>query len=125
MLCGSAYKNIGIEPLLDAVLLYLPTPKARNDNYNCFDKHLSARAFKIIHDKQKGAITFFRIYSGELTKNQKIFNIPKNTAEQTSKIYATFADDYKEIEKLGKGNIAAVTGLKVCISFRFLDNMLF
>ncbi|KAI4468846.1 translation elongation factor g-related [Holotrichia oblita] len=120
--CGSAYKNIGIEPLLDAVLLYLPNPNARNNTYSCFGATLSARAFKITHDKQKGAITFFRIYTGEMVKGQKIFNIPKNFAEQTSKLYLTFADEFRETETIAQGNIAAVTGLKHTQSGDLISN---
>ncbi|KRT78325.1 hypothetical protein AMK59_7290, partial [Oryctes borbonicus] len=120
--CGSAYKNIGIEPLLDAILLYLPNPRERDDIYECFGKDLSARAFKIIHDKQKGAVTFFRIYSGEIVKGQKIFNIPKNSSEQSSKLYLTFADEFREIDKLGEGTIAAVTGLKHTQSGDLISN---
>lgn len=70
MICGSSYKNIGIESLLDAIVRYLPTP------LQSAERHLSelsgslllARCFKIIHDKQRGAVALFRIYSGQLSK---------------------------------------------------------
>nr|XP_022907162.1 ribosome-releasing factor 2, mitochondrial isoform X2 [Onthophagus taurus] len=110
--CGSAYKNIGIEPLLDAVIMYLPSPKETKQYFQHFGENLCARAFKIVHDKQRGPVTFFRIYSGNFSKGQKTYNIQKNLTEQTGKVMVTFADEYKEVESLGVGNIAAITGLK-------------
>lgn len=70
MLCGSSYKNIGVQKLLDAVVNILPSPGTRKDldNYNSFGDNLCASAFKVVHEKQKGPITFFRIYSGSMKK---------------------------------------------------------
>lgn len=69
-MCGSSYKNIGVQKLLDAVVNILPSPDMRTDLdvYRVFGSDLCAKAFKVSHDKQKGPITFMRIYSGSLTK---------------------------------------------------------
>ncbi|KZC06617.1 Ribosome-releasing factor 2, mitochondrial [Dufourea novaeangliae] len=93
VLVGSSYKNVGVQPLMDSILMYLPSPDQNKHMkyYHSFNQHLSARVFKIVHDKQKGPITFFRIYTGSMQK---------------------CADDYEEISKIGHGNIVAVTGLK-------------
>ncbi|XP_014205901.1 ribosome-releasing factor 2, mitochondrial-like [Copidosoma floridanum] len=124
VLLGSSYKNIGVQSLMDGVILYLPTP---NQNqlaklYRSFGKHLSARVFKIIHDKQKGRITFFRVYTGSLSKNQKIYNVQRDKTEMSAKLYAAYADDYEEISEVGAGNIAALTGLKYTVTGDLLTN---
>ena len=118
VLLGSSYKNIGIQSLMDGVILYLPSPGYNQyaKLYECFGDNLSARVFKIIHDKQRGPITFFRIYTGIMTKGQKIYNVQREQVEQGAKLYAAYADDYEEISEIGKGNIAALTGLKHTIT---------
>lgn len=70
LFCGSSYKNIGVQTLMDGILDYLPSPNDRTtlDQYKYFGTSMSARAFKIVHDKQKGPITFLRVYSGTLEK---------------------------------------------------------
>lgn len=97
---------------MDSVILYLPSPKVKSSVFKCFED-LSARAFKVLHDKQKGALVFFRIYSGKFTKGQKIYNINKEMSEQSGRLYVAYADEFKEVEYLENGNIAVVSGLKV------------
>ncbi|CAK9809277.1 Ribosome-releasing factor 2, mitochondrial [Anthophora plagiata] len=114
VLLGSSYKNIGVQPLMDSILLYLPSP---NDSrysslYNCFSKNVCARAFKVVHDKQKGPLTFFRLYSGNLEKGTKLYNIRKEEKEMIGKLYIAYADEYQEVPSITRGNIAAVAGLK-------------
>lgn len=118
MLLGSSYKNMGVQPLMDAVILYLPSPLSnhRAKRFNCFDDNLAARAFKVVHDKQRGALTFLRIYSGVLKQGQKVYNIQKEKSEQCGKLYAAYADEYSETALLGCGSIAAVSGLKTTFS---------
>ncbi|XP_076235485.1 mitochondrial ribosome recycling factor 2 [Calliopsis andreniformis] len=115
VLLGSSYKNIGVQPLMDSVLLYLPSPEQNKYStyYRAFNKKLSARAFKIVHDKQRGPITFFRIYTGSIEKGAKLYNVHRETAEQSNTLYVACADDYHEVPKIDHGNIAAVTGLKI------------
>lgn len=114
VLLGSSYKNIGVQPLMDSVLLYLPSPDENkySQYYRCFDKNLSARAFKVVHDKQKGPITFFRIYSGDIDKGTKVYNVRKEVREQVGRLYIAYADEYEDVSKISDGNIAAVAGLK-------------
>lgn len=105
---------------MDSVILYLPAPDETNTYFNCFKENLSARAFKIIHDKQKGPLVFFRIYSGIFNKGQKIYNISQAFSEQTGKLYIAYADEFQEIEKLENGNIAVVSGLKVNLKYKYI-----
>lgn len=113
VLCGSSYKNIGVQPLMDSILLYLPTPEQVHVNYRHFHENLSARAFKVIHDKQKGALVFFRIFSGCFIKGQKFYNIHKDVNEQSGRLYVAYADEYSDADVVVKGNVAVVAGLKV------------
>lgn len=113
VLCGSSYKNVGIQPLMDSVILYLPMPDQVHKNYGYFENNLSARAFKVLHDKQKGSLVFFRIFSGTLNKGQKFYNVDKKITEQSGKLYVAYADDFSNMDAIQKGNIAVVTGLKV------------
>lgn len=114
---GSAYKNIGVQPLMDSVILYLPSPIDRSPHFTAFEDNLCARAFKIKHDQQKGPLTFLRLYNGELSKNQKIYSIQQDKSEQCGRIYTAYADDFREEESIKNGNIAVISGLKVLIVF--------
>ncbi|XP_043492370.1 ribosome-releasing factor 2, mitochondrial [Polistes fuscatus] len=116
VLIGSSYKNIGVQPLMDSVILYLPFPDESGNEYRCFKNNLSARVFKIVHDKQRGAITFFRVYTGTMKKGDKIYNVRKEKVEQSSRLYLACADDYEEINEINNGNIAAVTGLQTTVT---------
>lgn len=98
---------------MDAIILYLPSPIEINQQYSYFENNLCAKAFKVIHDRQKGPLVFCRIYSGTFNKNQKIYNIGQDISEQTGRLYIAYADDFKDVEQITKGNIAVVTGLKV------------
>lgn len=82
VLCGSSYKNIGVQTLMDAVIYYLPTPFQCNKLYKTFGKDLAARVFKVQHDDQRGVLTFMRLYSGDIKKGQKIFNLRQDRSEQ-------------------------------------------
>lgn len=115
VLCGSSYKNIGVQPLMDSIPLYLPTPEQVHRNYRYFQNNLSARAFKVLHDKQKGALVFFRIFSGCFNKSQKFYNVHKDLNEQSGRLYMAYADEYSDIDVVEKGNIAVVAGLKVLL----------
>ncbi|XP_032676413.1 ribosome-releasing factor 2, mitochondrial isoform X2 [Odontomachus brunneus] len=114
VMLGSSYKNMGVQPLMDSVVLYLPSPKNVNKSksYRHFGDTLAARVFKIVHDKHKGPVTFFRIYSGNMKKGQKLYNVTREQSEQCVHLYIACADDYEEVAEVTYGNIAAVAGLK-------------
>lgn len=114
VMLGSSYKNVGVQPLMDNIVLYLPSPANANNStlYRCFGDNLAARVFKIVHDKRKGPITFFRIYSGRMKRSQKLYNVTRDQSEQCARLYVAYADDYEEVAEVTCGNIAAMSGLK-------------
>ncbi|XP_052756436.1 ribosome-releasing factor 2, mitochondrial isoform X2 [Galleria mellonella] len=116
IVCGSSYKNIGVQTLMDAVISYLPSPLECNELYKSFGKDLSARAFKVQHDDQRGVLTFLRLYSGEISKAQKIYNVARDKSEQGGALYVALADEYKPVETVTAGNIAVVSALKATMS---------
>ncbi|PIP92700.1 MAG: elongation factor G [Bdellovibrio sp. CG12_big_fil_rev_8_21_14_0_65_39_13] len=126
VMCGSAFKNKGIQPLLDAVIDYLPSPLDRGTikghNVKDFDKPeerqpdvsepFSSLAFKIATDPFVGTLTFVRIYSGELKVGQTIYNPLKKKKERVTKILQMHADKRTELPVAEAGDIVAVLGLK-------------
>ncbi|XP_015120676.1 ribosome-releasing factor 2, mitochondrial [Diachasma alloeum] len=118
VLLGSSYKNVGVQLLMDAAVFYLPSPNHHQKAklYSCFRESFAARAFKVIHDKQRGPITFFRVFTGKLSKGQRVYNVQREKTEQGGKLYAAYADDYEEIAEVSEGNIAALGGLKSTIT---------
>ncbi|XP_014927610.1 ribosome-releasing factor 2, mitochondrial isoform X1 [Acinonyx jubatus] len=113
VLCGSALKNKGVQPLLDAVTVYLPSPEERNYEFLPWYKgDLCALAFKVLHDKQRGPLVFMRIYSGMIKPQLAIYNINGNCTERISRLLLPFADQHIEIPSLTAGNIALTVGLK-------------
>uniref|UniRef100_A0A8C2MZZ0 Ribosome-releasing factor 2, mitochondrial n=1 Tax=Cricetulus griseus TaxID=10029 RepID=A0A8C2MZZ0_CRIGR len=113
VLCGSALKNKGVQPLLDAITMYLPSPEEREYGFlQWYKGDLCALAFKVLHDKQRGPLVFLRIYSGTLTPQLAIHNINRNCTERMSRLLLPFADQHVEIPSLTAGNIALTVGLK-------------
>ncbi|XP_051028555.1 ribosome-releasing factor 2, mitochondrial [Acomys russatus] len=113
VLCGSALKNKGVQPLLDAVTMYLPSPEEREyGSLQWYKDDLCALAFKVLHDKQRGPLVFLRIYSGTLTPQLAVHNINRNCTERMSRLLLPFADQHVEIPSLTAGNIALTVGLK-------------
>lgn len=124
--CGAAYKNIGVQRLLDAVIDYLPSPldvgevtgfDVDDDEKTHIRKPsvhepFSAIAFKIIHDPYVGQQTFIRIYSGSLRAGDVVLNTVKNKEERVSKIMRIRAQDREELTEAFAGDIVALTGLK-------------
>ena len=124
--CGTAFKNKGVQPLLDAVVRYLPSPldveaieghdvkdpeevvKRKPSD----DEPLSALAFKIMSDPHLGKLTFVRVYSGRLESGTAVLNSVKGKKERIGKIYRMHANKREEIESVGAGDIVAVMGLK-------------
>ncbi|XP_026573788.1 ribosome-releasing factor 2, mitochondrial isoform X1 [Pseudonaja textilis] len=111
--CGSALKNKGVQPLLDAITKYLPAPDERSyDFLPWYKDDLCALAFKVLHDKQRGPLVFLRIYSGTMKPQSAVYNINKNCTERMSRLLLPFADQQIEISSLTAGNIALTVGLK-------------
>uniref|UniRef100_A0A2P2I9W2 Ribosome-releasing factor 2, mitochondrial-like n=2 Tax=Hirondellea gigas TaxID=1518452 RepID=A0A2P2I9W2_9CRUS len=114
VLLGSSYRNIGVQPLMDAVLSYLPGPMERLPrNALLYSPSLCALAFKIVNDFHRGGLlTFVRIYTGTIDQNSRIYNVSRQCSEKPSKLYTVLADEYKEIETAGPGSIVVIAGLK-------------
>ena len=124
-LCGSAFKNKGIQPLLDAVIDYLPSPldlppaKGINPLTNeeeirlvSEDEAFCALAFKIMTDPYVGRLTYFRVYSGKLVKGSYIYNSSKGKKERIGRLLQMHANHREDIDEVYVGDIAAVVGLK-------------
>lgn len=111
VLLGSAYKNVGVQRVMDAAIDYLPAPHERNQLYDCFGDDFVGKVFKIIHDKQRGALTLVRVFRGELKKGSRLVTT-HNTAEVISKVYEPLADEYREISGVPAGDVAICAGLK-------------
>ncbi|NWJ08264.1 RRF2M factor, partial [Crypturellus undulatus] len=113
VLCGSALRNKGVQPLLDAVAAYLPAPSERSDGFpKWYNDDLCALAFKVLHDKRRGPLVFIRIYSGSMKPQSAVYNINKSCTERMSRLLLPFADQQVEIPSLLAGNIALTVGLK-------------
>lgn len=112
VLGGSSLRNMGIQPLLDSVCLYLPNPSDRNYEFTKFyGEDLCALAFKIIHHKDRGALTFMRIYSGSMKARANVYNVNQHLSEKVTRLLQVNADDFQDITVCGPGNIVCVTGL--------------
>ena len=125
VLCGSAYRNKGIQPLLDAIVDYLPSPfdippvtgedpktgaiKTREAND---DKPFSALAFKVVADEYVGKLVFFRVYSGAINSGAYVYNSTRDKKERLGRVLQMHADKREEIETVFAGDIAAAVGLK-------------
>ena len=115
VLAGSAFKNRGVEPLLDAVVDYLPRPGETNHEDAILnadpDAPFAALAFKVVADDH-GAMTFVRVYRGRLARGASVFNVATGRNERVSRVYEVHADKHLEKDELVAGDIAAVVGLK-------------
>ena len=112
-LCGSSFKNKGVQPLLDAVVNYLPSPlEIKYEFLDYYKNELCSLAFKTVHDKQRGALTFVRLYSGHLNASDTVYNVNKRTQEKIAKIFQISADEHREIPSASAGNIVALSGLR-------------
>ncbi|WP_018714928.1 elongation factor G [Brachymonas chironomi] len=124
MLCGSAFKNKGVQRMLDAVLDFLPSPvdipdvAGTDDDENPVtrkaddNEKFSALAFKLMTDPFVGQLTFVRVYSGVLNKGDTVLNSTKGKKERIGRIVQMHANDRQEIEEIRAGDIAACVGLK-------------
>jgi elongation factor G len=125
MLCGSAFKNKGVQQLLDAVIAYLPSPveipaiKAIDPNSQeevvrapDSSEPLSSLAFKIMTDPFVGQLAFVRVYSGELKSGSYVYNATKNQRERVGRLLRMHANKREEVQSVKAGDIAAAVGLK-------------
>ena len=126
ILTGSAFKNKGVQPMLDAVVAYLPSPldvdaikgHKVGDEETVIERMpkdsepLSALAFKIMTDPHLGKLTYVRVYSGVLESGTQVLNSVKGRKERIGKVYRMHANKREEIDRVGAGDIVAVMGLK-------------
>ncbi|MFH1386639.1 MAG: elongation factor G [bacterium] len=123
--CGSSFKNRGVQPLLDAIIDYLPSPLdkkavvgtnpdtgAEDTRQPGDDQPFAALAFKIMSDPFVGRLTYFRVYSGVLTTGSYIFNSVKGKRERISRLLQMHANKREEISEIRAGDIGAAVGLK-------------
>jgi elongation factor G len=112
--CGAAFKNKGVQPLLDAVVDYLPSPLDIGDaGVDPEGAPFSALAFKIMNDPQVGALTFVRIYSGEIVVGTTVLNPVKGQPEQVGRMLLMHANAREDIAEAHAGDIVALVGLSV------------
>ena len=125
VLLGSAFKNKGVQPLLDAVIDYLPSPldvppvqgidpktEAEAERPASMEAPFSALAFKVMSDPYVGKLTYFRVYSGKLKAGDRILNTSTGKTERVGRILQMHANHREEREEIGAGEIAAGVGLK-------------
>ena len=124
VLCGSAFRNKGVQPLLDAIINYLPSPldvppvkgfdaQGKELAFSANNGHpLSALAFKIMSDPYTGQLTFFRIYSGSLKSGDSVFNSIKGKRERIGRLLKMHANKREEIQEVTAGDIFAAVGMK-------------
>src|SRR5436305_6054269 len=131
VLCGSSFKNKGVQPLLDAVIDYLPSPldvppvegvePARGSQngdeqpavrHAADDEPFAALAFKIMADPYVGKLTYFRVYSGRLEAGSRVLNVTTGRTERIGRILMMHANDREEVKEIYAGDIAAAVGIK-------------
>ena len=123
-ICGSAFKNKGVQPLLDAVIDYMPSPKdvppikgildnQKESSRSASDKEpFASLAFKVATDPYVGNLTFFRVYSGVMSSGDTVYNPIKAKKERIGRLLQMHSNDRKEIQEVLAGDIAAAVGLK-------------
>ncbi|HHX12024.1 MAG TPA: elongation factor G [Clostridiales bacterium] len=125
VLCGSSYKNRGVQPLLDAIIDYLPSPldipaikginldtEVEEERLASDDEPFSALAFKIVTDPYVGKLAYFRVYSGSLKSGSYVRNTSKGKRERIGRILLMHANKREEVDVVYAGDIAAAVGLK-------------
>ncbi len=124
VVCGSSFKNKGVQPMLDAVVAYLPSPvdvgavKGTNPRDGSellreprADAPFSALGFKIMSDPYVGRLTYFRVYSGKLSKGSYVYNASKGKKERVGRILRMHANHREDVDEVSAGDIAAAVGL--------------
>ena len=132
VLCGSSFKNKGVQPLLDAVLDYLPSPldvppveglePVRGEDDRPAVRHaddsepFAALAFKIMADPYVGKLTYFRVYSGRLEAGSRVLNVSTGKTERIGRILMMHANDREDVQEIYAGDIAAGVGIKQVVT---------
>jgi elongation factor G len=136
VLCGSSFKNKGVQPLLDAVIDYLPSPldvppvegleppTKGSDNggerpavrHASDDEPFAALAFKIMADPYVGKLTYFRVYSGKLAAGSRVLNVSTGRTERIGRILMMHANEREEVQEVYAGDIAAAVGIKQVVT---------
>ena len=129
VLCGSSLRNKGVQPMLDAVVDYLPSPADMADVHGTKpdletvvtrpardDAPLGALVFKIVTDPYVGRLAYFRVYSGKITQGSMVFNSTKGKRERVGRLIRMYADHREDIQEVLAGDIAAVLGMKETIT---------
>ncbi len=134
VLCGSSFKNKGVQPLLDAVIDYLPSPlevppvegleadRSAEDGQRVAHRNASdeepfaALAFKIMADPYVGKLTYFRVYSGRLTAGSRVLNVSTGKTERIGRILMMHANEREELQEVYAGDIAAAVGIKQVVT---------
>jgi len=127
VLCGSAFKNKGVQTLLDAIINFLPSPIDRGIVYAKKDEHnieikpydtekLAALVFKISTDKNTGKLSMIRVYSGKLNLGQIVYNSRTGKAERISRLFTIQANKKIEVKSVGAGDICGIVGIKDLIT---------
>jgi elongation factor G len=118
---GASFRNIGVQPILDAIIDYLPAPEERpqalvategRQRALVMNDPPCALVFKVIIDAQRGPMVFVRVYSGSFTRGMMLLNTVTRSRERALKILQMFADDAQEVDSVGVGDIAVILGLK-------------
>ncbi|KAI7851448.1 P-loop containing nucleoside triphosphate hydrolase protein [Circinella umbellata] len=124
VLCGSAFKNLGVQLVLDAVIDYLPSPAERPAALATIDgtKHalipleengkLCALAFKVTHDSRAGPLVYVKVYSGKINKRMTLYNTTVDCKERVNKLLQMYAREAEDIPFITAGNIGVIVGLK-------------
>ncbi|HEY88587.1 MAG TPA: elongation factor G [Thermoflexia bacterium] len=123
VLCGSSLRNKGVQPLLDAIVNYLPSPadippvqgetkKGIRERPANLEAPLAALIFKIATDPYAGRLAYFRVYSGVMHQGEVVYNAGKRKRERISRLLRMFADRREEVDKIGAGDIGATVALK-------------
>lgn len=124
VLCGASFRNVGVQPLLDAIVDFLPSPVDRPPtevSYNhgkhrgvldVADNKVCALAFKVINDPKRGAMVFVRVYSGTLTRAHHLYNTNLSVKERAHRLVRMYADEAVDITTIPTGHIGVIIGLK-------------
>ncbi|WP_028061960.1 elongation factor G [Solirubrobacter soli] len=132
VLCGSSFKNKGVQPLLDAVIAYLPSPldvpavkglePVKGEDDREAERHaddsepFAALAFKIMADPYVGKLTYFRVYSGKLEAGSRVLNVTTGRTERIGRILMMHANDREDVTEVYSGDIAAAVGIKQVVT---------